>query len=198
MREDTTPASLPAVGEGMGLTRRSSAHADDAIVNRSRTTAPVALRRAENGPLAPAPRPRLAAIDRPLCDDQDLPTPRPWPPRWRAPRPRHGPRPRRLRTRRPTTSDDPNLWLEDVLGDKALAWVRERNAQSRKAIEAWPQFTQTRDQLRAILDSKEQIPGVVRRGDWFWNFWRDDKNPRGLWRRTTLDEYRKPQPHGTS
>ena len=93
-----------------------------------------------------------------------------------------------------TDSDDPHLWLEDVLGDKALAWVRERNAQSRKVIEAWPQFTQTRDQLRAVLDSKEQIPGVVRRGDWFWNFWRDDQNPRGLWRRTTLEEYRRPHP----
>ena len=25
-------------------------------------------------------------------------------------------------------SDDPYLWLEDVLGDRSLAWVRERNA----------------------------------------------------------------------
>jgi prolyl oligopeptidase len=91
-------------------------------------------------------------------------------------------------------ADDPHLWLEDILGDKALAWVRERNAQSRKALEAWPQFEATRAQLRAILDSREQIPAVVRRGDWFWNFWRDDKNPRGLWRRATLAEYRKPQP----
>jgi prolyl oligopeptidase len=99
-----------------------------------------------------------------------------------------------LMTQDPAASDDPHLWLEDVLGDDALAWVRERNAQSRAVIEAWPRFGQTRDQLRAILDSKEQIPGVVRRGGWFWNFWRDDRNPRGLWRRTTLEEYRKPQP----
>ncbi len=97
-------------------------------------------------------------------------------------------------TQDPVASEDPHLWLEDVLGDDALAWVRERNAQSRAVLEAWPRFGQTRDQLRAILDSREQIPGVVRRGDWFWNFWRDDKNPRGLWRRTTLEEYRKPQP----
>jgi len=92
------------------------------------------------------------------------------------------------------TADDPHLWLEDILGDKALGWVREHNAQSRKTLEAWPQFQQTRDQLRAILDSKDQIPAVARRGQHFWNFWRDDKNPRGLWRRTTLEEYRKPQP----
>jgi hypothetical protein len=57
-------------------------------------------------------------------------------------------------------ADDPHLWLEDVLGDKALAWVRERNAQSRQVLEAWPPFEATRAQLRAVLDSKEQIPGV--------------------------------------
>ena len=90
--------------------------------------------------------------------------------------------------------DDPYLWLEDVLGEPPLAWVRAHNAQARTALEAWPKFGATRDALRAILDSKEQIPGAVRRGDWWWNFWRDEANPRGLWRRTTLDEYRKPQP----
>jgi len=94
----------------------------------------------------------------------------------------------------PDASDDPHLWLEDVLGEPALAWVRERNARSREVLEAWPPFERTREQVRAILDSKEQIPDVVRRGDWLWNFWRDDRNPRGLWRRTTLAEYRQPQP----
>ncbi len=92
------------------------------------------------------------------------------------------------------TADDPHLWLEDVLGDAALAWVRQHNAQSRQALEAWPRFTQTRDEIRAILDSKAQIPHMTRRGEWFWNFWRDDRNPRGLWRRTSLAEYRKPEP----
>jgi prolyl oligopeptidase len=92
------------------------------------------------------------------------------------------------------TPADPYLWLEDVLGDEALAWVRARNAESRKVLEAWPRFGQTRDQIRAILDSKEQIPTVARRGEWFWNFWRDEENPRGLWRRARLDEYRKPVP----
>src|SRR5262249_55042040 len=31
-------------------------------------------------------------------------------------------------------------------------------------------------------------------GDHYYNFWRDDKHPRGLWRRTSLAEYRKPEP----
>jgi prolyl oligopeptidase len=89
---------------------------------------------------------------------------------------------------------DPYLWLEDVQGDKALAWVRERNAQSRRVLEAWPLFQPTRDKLREILDSRDRIPAVTRRGNWLYNLWQDPANPRGLWRRTTLEEYRKAQP----
>jgi prolyl oligopeptidase len=93
-----------------------------------------------------------------------------------------------------SASDDPYLWLEDVTGDKALAWVRERNAATRKLLEATPGFEATRTRIKGILDSRERIPMVSRRGDWLYNFWQDEANPRGLWRRTTLAEYRKPQP----
>jgi prolyl oligopeptidase len=93
-----------------------------------------------------------------------------------------------------STADDPHLWLEDVQGDKALAWVRERNAESRKQLQQHPRFEAMRDTFRAILDSKEKIPYVSRRGEHLYNFWRDAANPRGLWRRTTLAEYRKPSP----
>jgi prolyl oligopeptidase len=92
------------------------------------------------------------------------------------------------------SADDPYLWLEDVAGDRALAWVRERNAASRRVLEAEPGFGPTRDRIRAILDSKDKIPQIKRRGDWFYNLWQDAKNPRGLWRRTTLAEFRKPEP----
>ena len=91
-------------------------------------------------------------------------------------------------------SVDPYLWLEDVQGDRALAWVRDRNAETEKLLQARPGFEDRKRLLREVLDSKEQIPYVVRRGDWFYNFWRDAQNPRGLWRRTTLAEYRKAQP----
>ena len=89
---------------------------------------------------------------------------------------------------------DPYLWLEDVQGERALAWVRERNAESEGVLQARPGFETLRAQLREVLDSKEQIPYVTRRGEWLYNFWRDAAHPRGLWRRTTLAEYRKAQP----
>ena len=93
-----------------------------------------------------------------------------------------------------STSTDPHLWLEEVQGDKALAWVRERNAASTSLLQARPEFSENRAKVLEVLNNRDQIPGVTRRGNFFYNFWRDAKNPRGLWRRTTLDEYRKTQP----
>jgi prolyl oligopeptidase len=86
------------------------------------------------------------------------------------------------------------LWLEEVEGERALAWVRERNAQTEARLEADPAFEPVRDAIREVLDSKEQIPHVVRRGPHLYNFWRDETHPRGLWRRTALESYRQPQP----
>jgi prolyl oligopeptidase len=90
--------------------------------------------------------------------------------------------------------EDPWQWLEDVGGDKALDWVRDRNKTSQAQIEADPTFAPLRADLLAILDSDARIPGITKRGEFYYNFWRDQKNPRGLWRRTTMEEYRKAEP----
>ena len=89
---------------------------------------------------------------------------------------------------------DPWLWLEEVLGERALAWVRERNGESEAALEALPGQPAMRERIRAILDSPQQIPYVARRGRHLYNLWRDQAHPRGLWRRTTLAEYRGETP----
>lgn len=90
---------------------------------------------------------------------------------------------------------DPHLWLEDVTGEKQLDWVREQNAVAVKELEANPRFDQIKEQLLTILNSRERIPAVAKQGPYYYNFWMDAKNPRGLWRRTTLEEYRKPDPN---
>jgi prolyl oligopeptidase len=90
--------------------------------------------------------------------------------------------------------EDPYLWLEDVMGDKAIAWVKEQNGKSQKMIEAQPQFAPIRDKVLEVVNSKERIPFATKRGAYFYNFWQDQTNIRGLWRRTSLEEYKKPQP----
>lgn len=94
----------------------------------------------------------------------------------------------------PTDPADPHLWLEEVAGEKPLEWVRERNAKCVAALAGGDDFKQLESRILSILDSKEKIPFVTKIGDRFYNFWRDAKNPKGVWRRTTLDEYRRPEP----
>jgi prolyl oligopeptidase len=94
----------------------------------------------------------------------------------------------------PPPQDDPGLWLEDVTGEKPLEWVKGLNERSTAELSSTPDFTAMQERFLAILDSRERIPGVSRIGERYYNFWRDAQHPRGLWRRTTLAEYRKPQP----
>ncbi|MFJ3906496.1 prolyl oligopeptidase family protein [Streptomyces sp. NPDC090025] len=89
---------------------------------------------------------------------------------------------------------DPYLWLEDVDGERALAWVRERNAETAAELAAGEGFDGLVAELREVLDAPDRIPYTRRRGEHLYNFWQNAEHPRGLWRRTTLDEYRSDTP----
>lgn len=90
-------------------------------------------------------------------------------------------------------SEDPYLWLENIDGDDALAWVRERNDATIAAFSD-DEFRRMRAEALEVLDTDTRIPYVRRRGEYLYNFWRDAANPRGLWRRTTLESYRTDAP----
>lgn len=93
----------------------------------------------------------------------------------------------------PEDNQDPYLWLEDVTGDEALDWVRARNEPTLARFRD-ENFERMRTEALEVLDTDARIPYVVRRGEHLYNFWRDAANPRGLWRRTTLDSYRTETP----
>jgi prolyl oligopeptidase len=90
--------------------------------------------------------------------------------------------------------DDPYQWLEDVTGKKALDYVEAQNAVTMKELEARPEYAGIKAKVLEILNSKDKIPHAQKAGAYLYNFWRDENHVRGLWRRTTLEEYRKAQP----
>lgn len=99
-------------------------------------------------------------------------------------------------TANPTAAlDDPYLWLEDVLGEKPMDWVREKNAVSTSLLKARPEFEPARSKVLEILNSKDKIPYINRIGNHVYNIWMDESNQRGLWRRTTLADFKNPSPH---
>ncbi|WP_245675355.1 prolyl oligopeptidase family serine peptidase [Micromonospora halophytica] len=91
--------------------------------------------------------------------------------------------------------DDPYLWLEDLDGERAAGWVRERNAETVAALTGGETFAALRAELRQVLDADDRIPYPGWRGDGFYyNYWTDATHPRGIWRRTTLEQYRRSEP----
>ncbi|KQZ68253.1 prolyl oligopeptidase [Rhodanobacter sp. Root561] len=90
--------------------------------------------------------------------------------------------------------DDPFLWLEDIHGTRAMDWVKQQNATTAMRFVDNDEFTRTRGSILEVLDSDARIPYVSRMGNHLYNFWRDKAHPRGIWRRTTLAEYRKAEP----
>ena len=89
--------------------------------------------------------------------------------------------------------EDPYLWLEDIAGEDALDWVRRHNEPTLGEL-CDDRFEQMRAEALEVLDTDARIPYVRRRGEYLYNFWRDADQPRGLWRRTTLDSYRTESP----
>jgi prolyl oligopeptidase len=89
---------------------------------------------------------------------------------------------------------DPYLWLEEVEGEKALAWAEARSAADTAEIEAVPVYAEIHAKLLEIFNSDDRIPSPVIRGAWIYNYWRDAEHVRGIWRRTFLAEYLKASP----
>ena len=90
---------------------------------------------------------------------------------------------------------DPFAWLDTVHGKRAMKWVHEQDARTVARYASDEAFSKLQSRILEVYDSDARIPRVNHRGKYLYNFWRDKQHPRGLWRRTTLGEYRKEHPH---
>ncbi|MEY4707880.1 MAG: hypothetical protein RJB58_1603 [Pseudomonadota bacterium] len=90
--------------------------------------------------------------------------------------------------------DDPYVWLEDVHGAKPLAWAKEQNAKSLAPLKADPRYQKNYDSVLEVLDATDRIPMGALRGRNVYNFWQDAKNPKGIWRRTSIASYQTASP----
>ncbi|WP_312735266.1 prolyl oligopeptidase family serine peptidase [Brevundimonas sp.] len=89
---------------------------------------------------------------------------------------------------------DDHLALEQVDGAEAMAFVAEENRKSLAALTGDPRYETFRSEAQAILTATDRIPMPSFLGDGIGNFWQDATNPKGVWRRTTLDSYRTATP----
>lgn len=93
-----------------------------------------------------------------------------------------------------TAETDPYLWLEEVEGDAALDWVRAQNERSLNVLTRDKRYAALEAAATEIVTATDRIPyGTIRDGQ-VYNFWQDADNVRGLWRRTSLEDYASDAP----
>ncbi|HSJ13469.1 MAG TPA: hypothetical protein VK939_03585, partial [Longimicrobiales bacterium] len=85
--------------------------------------------------------------------------------------------------------EDPFLWLEEVEGTRAMEWVEAKNAATVAELTGTPYYQPLYQRTLEILNSRDRIAFPSMMGDHLYNFWQDEANPRGVWRRTTWDSY---------
>ena len=106
--------------------------------------------------------------------------------------------PTKTEARTPLTElgkDDPYKWMEEIEGERPLAWAKAQNTRSLAVLQGDARYAGLESQALAILNAKDRVPGVSFAGDGsLRNFWQDAEHVRGIWRKTTLESYRTATP----
>ncbi|MEE2526759.1 prolyl oligopeptidase family serine peptidase [Hyphobacterium sp. HN65] len=86
-------------------------------------------------------------------------------------------------------ANDPRVWLEEVEGEEALAWVEGQNERTFERLTGDERYQGLYDAALEVYQSNDRIPYGSYQNGYIWNFWRDATNTHGLWRRTSLESY---------
>lgn len=100
-------------------------------------------------------------------------------------------------SRAQTAAEQPDKyqWLEEVNGERALAWVHGENERTAKVLESDPRFAGLQADALKVLESPDRLPVPDFREGEIYNTWQDAEHVRGIVRRTSLSDYLTPQPH---
>lgn len=92
------------------------------------------------------------------------------------------------------SSVDNYLWLEEIESTKSLDFVKNENDKTFAVLKNNSHYKELEADIRKIALAEDRVPWVNLMNKELFNFWRDQKNPRGLWRKTTLASYKTNKP----
>ena len=93
------------------------------------------------------------------------------------------------------SASNPYLWLAQIHGRRALAWVQSQTGRSDLALETDPMYAADREQILDVLNAGTRIPEGTLDHGWVLNFWQSAGHVRGIWRRTSIADYARRSPH---
>ena len=78
---------------------------------------------------------------------------------------------------------DPYLWLEEVESEESIEWARAHNTKTKQFLENQPSYPTLEREVRSIVTAEDRLPWPNIQGNFIYNYWNDQKNPKGIWRR---------------
>ena len=94
----------------------------------------------------------------------------------------------------PAEQPDKYQWLEDVNGERSMAWVKAENERTAKVLESDPHFAGLEADALKVLESPDRLPIPTLRGGEVYNTWQDGQHVRGILRRASLSDYLTAEP----
>ncbi len=91
-------------------------------------------------------------------------------------------------------SNDNYQWLENINGQKSMQWVKKTNKITQEKLANTALYKELYQQALSVLNNKSRLPVVSQKGKWLYNFWQDNKHPRGVYRKTTFKQFKKSKP----
>jgi len=89
---------------------------------------------------------------------------------------------------------DKYTWLEDIHGGRQMAWVKTENDRTSAALKRNEHFATLQSEALKVLDSPGRIADPEFHAGYIYNKWEDAQHTRGIYRRTSLEDYLKPEP----
>jgi prolyl oligopeptidase len=93
-----------------------------------------------------------------------------------------------------TEQPDKYTWLEDISGERQMAWVKAENARTAAVLEKNSHFAPLQAEALKVLESPDRLPEPEFRNGTIYNTWQDAEHVRGIIRRTTFKDYLTAQP----
>lgn len=90
---------------------------------------------------------------------------------------------------------DPFLWLEEIESPKSLEFAKKENEKTLSVLKNDPHFKSIEVDIRKIALARDRVPWAYQLGNSLYNFWQDETNIRGLWRRTSFENYENKNPN---
>ncbi|HHL31863.1 MAG TPA: S9 family peptidase [Oceanospirillales bacterium] len=92
------------------------------------------------------------------------------------------------------TAKDNYLWLENIDGKESMNWVTLHNKITDDKLRGNKLYKELYTQALSVLNNKSRLPAITQNGKWLYNLWQDELHPRGVYRKTTLKQFKKDKP----